>query len=71
MKEAALLKLLQVLEARIGTKEGQPNDFEAIIEVIHQLMSCLQVYMGVPCDERSRAERWIERRKKLREASKN
>lgn len=70
VKEAALLQLLQVLESRAGTPLEQPSDFEATIEVIHQLMSVLQVYMGIPCDETARAVRWMERRKQMREASK-
>jgi hypothetical protein len=70
VKEAALLQLLGTLEARLGTKDAQPNDFEAIIECIHQLMSVLQIYMGIPCAETARAERWMERRKKMRAASK-
>lgn len=61
---------LDVLNARIGTPNAEPNDFEAIVETIHQLMSCLQVYMGIPCEETARAEMWMEKRKKMREASK-
>ncbi len=70
VKEAALLKLLATLEARLGTAEAQPNDFEAIIECIHQLMSVLQIYMGIPCEETARAEEWMIRRKRLRDMSK-
>lgn len=61
---------LDVLNDRIGTPNAQPNDFEAIIATIHQLMSVLQIYMGIPCEETARAVQWMERRKKLREASK-
>ena len=70
VKEAALLQLLGTLEARLGTDKAQPNDFEAIIECIHQLMSVLQIYMGIPCEETARAEEWMHKRKRLREMSK-
>jgi uncharacterized protein YwlG (UPF0340 family) len=70
VKEAALLQMLGTLEARIGTKDAQPGDFESIIACIHQIMSALSVYMAFPeCEEFARANRWVERRAKQRRMS--
>lgn len=68
-KEAAALSLIEVIEARLGTPDEQPNDLAAVTQVMHDLMSALQIYMGIKCAETERAVRWMERRKKLREAA--
>jgi len=48
LKEAAYLLLLEKIEARIGTPEEQPNDFESVRHLAHALISIACVTSYVP-----------------------
>lgn len=63
--------MLNIINARYGTPEEKPNDGEAMVQLVHEVMGAMTIYLNVECPEQEKARLWWKKRAEMRRMAEN